>query len=180
MSATASTILPEDFSTNTTDSDRYQWTPGKMFHLVAALNGAPVNIVADTMTGFTLLDVTLEDVRQTPGWGTYQVLVVATYNGEPSKTWYSLDKVGAIMILNGSRADSRAVEDHRGEGIAATRYVFDHNEISDRMRSGKWEVSVGCHGVTVSVRDRETLDFEYWKVPRSVLSNGTAVSGQRA
>lgn len=59
VSYTSCAILASDFSRDTRDQLRRQWTGGKMRHLIAALDGAPVAIIADAQTGFIMGNVRL-------------------------------------------------------------------------------------------------------------------------
>lgn len=149
ISTTGSAINARDFNKNTKDADRDNWISGAMHHLVKALNGAPVAIVLDKHTGFTEVNVTLGGVRQTPGYGTFQVLVQRTFSdGQTGGCWYPLFKVGAVIELGNSRARWTALEAYGEEQTLACRKLQDEMVsdlgVADRyaLPSGKWEARV--------------------------------------
>lgn len=99
MSTTASAIIPQDFCKYIGLTYRDRWSHQAMQCVVDALDGKKVMaITTDTRTGHTLTDVRLLQVGQTPGYGTFRVLV--EYEYEPEKfmrTWYPLLSVGTII-----------------------------------------------------------------------------------
>ena len=157
ISSTGSAITARDFNDNTNDSHRDEWNSGAMHHLVKALKGAPVAVVLDKRTGFVEFNVTLGGVRQTPGYGTYQVLVERTYSdGTTGGCWYPLLKVGAVIVLGESRARWEALESYREERIRAvtklgeklarqlgvnSRYDLPHGKFDARLFPGLVHVS---------------------------------------
>lgn len=119
-STTGSAISPRDFNQNIKDPLRDEWTSGAMHHLTKALNGAPVAVVLDKSTGFAEINVTLGGVRQTPGYGTFQVIVKRVHSdGTQGGCWYPLFKVGTVIELGDSSARWTAVRAYREEQTAA-------------------------------------------------------------
>lgn len=148
-SSTGSAISARDFSDKVADPNRDEWNSGAMHHLVKALNGSPVAIVLDKGTGFTEVNVTLGGVRQTPGYGTFQVLVQRAHSeGTNSDCWYPLFKVGTVIELGDSHARWTALESYRVEKSAAIRRL--RNEMVDELATehlvelpkGTWEASM--------------------------------------
>lgn len=150
-SGTGSAIQARDFNKNTKDPLRDEWGPGAMQHLVNALNGSPVAIVLDKHTGFAEVNVTLGGVRQTPGYGTFQVLVKRVYSdGTTGGCWYPLYQVGTVIVLDrgseGMGARYNALMAYMDERSAASRklqaeMVADAGvEDPSELPRGKWEV----------------------------------------
>lgn len=136
-----STITPQDFSDYTTDKDRHQWTPGKLRHVIAALQGRRCIITAEAQTGFTLIGARLHGLRQTPGYGTYQILVEWEYEpGKSNRTWYSVMSIGAAII--GMDCDLRfpAAELLRNENAAALTAA---REFLPECTYGAWKATPG-------------------------------------
>lgn len=145
-SGTGSAINARDFNSNTKDPHRDEWSSGAMHHLVKALDGAPVAIVLDKYTGFSEVNVTLGGVRQTPGYGTFQVLVQRVYSdGKPGGCWFPLAEVGTVITLGDSNARWTAKDTYREEQTLAVRKLQDQMMadlgIDDRYQlpRGKWE-----------------------------------------
>lgn len=119
-STTAAAINARDFGDRVTEANRDEWRAGAMHHLIKALNDAPVTIVLDTHTGFTQANVTLGGVRQTPGYGTFQVLVESVHSGgTKGRCWHPLHKVGAVIIMGDSAPRWEALRTFREERSAA-------------------------------------------------------------
>ncbi len=98
-----STITPEDFSQRVTDKDRHRWTAGKLRHVSAALDGRRCIITTEERTGHALIGARLHGLRQTPGYGTYQLLIEWEYApGKTQRTWTPIDGIGpAIIAMDG-------------------------------------------------------------------------------
>lgn len=174
MNASGSAINPADFNKNTKDPDRHEWTPGQMRHLVRALGDTPVAIVLEKATGFSLVNVQLRDVRKTPGYGTFQVLVAAPLSdGTIQLCWYSLNNVGTVIILGASRARWTALDTFRKEESAAKRkaYPLWEKQYEGRQQpAGKWTVRSSAYDVTVSFMPDSLRDqYDYWTFPAADL-----------
>lgn len=148
-SNTGSAVNARDFNKNTADTNRDEWLPGAMHHLVKALNGAQVAIVLDKHTGFAEFNVTLGGVRQAPGYGTFQVLVQRAYSdGTTGGCWYPLFKVGTVIELGNSRARWEAMDTY-GEWQTLAICKLQDQMVADlgvedryALPSGKWEARV--------------------------------------
>lgn len=148
-STTGSAISPRDFNKNTKDPLRDEWNSGAMHHLVKALNGQPVAIVLNKATGFVEVNVTLGGVRQTPGYGTFQVLIQRVYSdGTTGGCWYPLFQVGTVIELGDSLARWDAVRAYSEEQTAAIvalqNKMMEELGAKDRysLPRGTWEARV--------------------------------------
>lgn len=104
MTNTYTSITADDFSDNVTDRMRYTWTAEKVWWLAEAQKALPdvrFIVTTDRQTGHAEGPVTIEGVRQTPGYGTHQVLL-RTASGQG--TWHSLTKLGAVIALEDTTA----------------------------------------------------------------------------
>lgn len=145
-SQTTSAILPTDFNKNTADKNRHLWTPGQMRHLIKVLNGHPVILITDNQTGHAQFNVTLEGVRQTPGYGTFQVLIRHEYApGKANRTWTSLYSLGeTIMFMPGAPREVskwKVLDSYREECSAATAYARAKWEAEEPDLYGKYEAT---------------------------------------
>jgi hypothetical protein len=174
-STTGSAITAATFSSSYNDRDRNDWTPGKMIHLIHALDGAPVAIELDTFTGYTQVNVRLTSVRTTPGYGTFQVLVVRVDgDGVERSCWHPLHKVGTVIVLGTGDVRGRALRTAADERTAAIRkaiplLVEAHSDVQDLFTGAEWGVSRYPGHVTVSFRpDRKRhphgsgVRFQHW------------------
>jgi hypothetical protein len=146
LSQTTGTITPMDFNKNTADKNRHLWTPGPMRHLIKVLNGHPVMLVADVQTGHTLFNVTLEGLRRTPGYGTFQVLIRYEYaEGKYNKTWTSLYSLGpAITWMPGAGRENskwKVLDSYREECSKATALARARWEAAGEEAYGKTEAT---------------------------------------
>jgi len=99
-SGTTTTIQASDFHRSTTENLRDQWTEGKMHHLVHALNGHRVTLVAERRTGFTLFNVEL--VTVIPGGGGRSARVQVRHfhsDGTYNLTNYLIFALGPVITL---------------------------------------------------------------------------------
>jgi hypothetical protein len=181
-STSGSAITAADFSSRTTDSDRHRWTPGKMIHLVKALGDTPVAIVLDTYTGNTQVNVRLSGVRQTPGYGSFQVLVTRVDGDDVERgCWHPLDKVGTVIVLGRSNARWDALRSYADERIAAIlnarpKLAALYPETENVESGCTWRVTRFPHRVEVSFDpDRTRFPFSsgvkhhYWTIPLTRL-----------
>ena len=169
-----STIRARDFSRQTTDPLREEWTLGKMRHLIAALEGRTVAIVCDRQTGFTVIGRLERCFHGGPARGP-RVLVVTEHN----RTNYYLRNVGdSIVILDdhtGTKgAKWTALDTYRDEGSAAIAHVRAGitAEGGDPW-AGSWEATIGEHDVTV-VRRGERFAMDLWRVAVRDLATANA------
>lgn len=140
-----STITPQDFSQSMKDRDRDVWTAGKLRHVIAALQGRRCIITAEARTGFTLIGARLRGIRQTPGYGTYQILVEWEYApGKTQGTWYPVGNIGPAII--GMDCPIRATELAMAESSAA---ITAAREFLPECTYGSWKVTPGPDYVTV-------------------------------
>lgn len=134
------TISPRDFATSTTSNEyqRLEFHYGEFRHILAALDGVEVIVVID---GLSLGGVTLEGLRQTPGYGTFQVLVVPSEADRAEGVrpcWYPLGKF-RMIIPTGEKLGSKAArwiadETIRLEGMAAVDlFNARHPELDGMM-----------------------------------------------
>lgn len=152
-------VLASDFSDRTTDVLRHRWTPGKMRHLVAALDGAPVAVTVDRMSGAAMVGVKLiglQAIRMSTRFG---VVIESTYedeNGElkQQRTNYPLDQLGEAIIPLDERGQrgakwealDRQRKEHR---LAISRAQHEHGEVEGRAW-GRWRAESMLHDVYVT------------------------------
>lgn len=116
----SSAIFPKDFHKKTGERDEF--TAGQMRHIIHALMGVKVAVTASEH-GQVLINVELRKLRQTPGYGTFQVLISDPYVPERG-TWTSLSNIKVIIPLT-ARETGRSVKwdvlaSLRDEEMAAT------------------------------------------------------------
>jgi hypothetical protein len=147
MHTTLSTaIKASDFSGKTTDAQRTIWTVGKMRHLIAALDGAEVIVTTDARTGHTVIGAQLVSLRKTPGFGSYDVLVVTEHN----RTWFSLSSIGETIIpldASGKGAKWAALDLYREERSAAIQAAQAANP---SCAWGEWSAEPGHDWIDVA------------------------------
>jgi hypothetical protein len=181
ISSTGSATNARDFSKRTTDPHRDDWNAGAMHHLVQALGDSPVAIVLDKATGFTEVGVTLGGVRQTPGYGTYQVLVQRVHSdGTTSGCWFPLFKVGTVIELKAmGNAHYTALSSYAEEKTRAVRRLQDEMmaelSIQDRYQlpKGTWNASVFNGFVHVSFQPESftgPVEYRWERYASSVLA----------
>lgn len=148
-STSGSAINARDFGQPTTDPNRDEWQAGPMIHLVEALQGRPVTIVLDKRTGYTQVNVILGGVRQTPGYGTFQVLVQSVHeDGTTGRCWHRLPDVGTVIEMGFHRGRWDAMDSYRNERSAAIRKLQDEMVenlgLKDRyeLPRGKWDARI--------------------------------------
>lgn len=164
MSSTASTATPYDFCKDTTSPVRGEWQVGPMRNLIAALNGQKVTICTDRLSGHTLVDVTLEGVRQAPGYGTFQVCVAYEYEpGKVTRTWYPLFKIGPAIVLTDAKglrsAKWDALDSEREEKLAAIKWVRENkaDEIAE-LDVKLWKATTSLDSVRVTAHESRSRD----------------------
>lgn len=138
-SNTASTIRPQDFCQYTNDIFYTRWSREAMECTVDALDGERIlAITIDQRTGHTVTDVTLTGLRNTPGYGSFQVRIEYEYApGESKRTWYPLDSLGVIIAydrpgLRNAKWDATALYRDRGYMGSDMRRAADRRERQDR------------------------------------------------
>lgn len=179
-SACVTAIAARDFNQDTTDSLRDRWSPGALRHLIAAAKGQVVTIVLDARTGNAETGVTLNGVRQTPGYGTFQMLVIyrwGTGENDVNRTWHPVDKMGTILVHDAVTDDVRgkALRTYREEGAAAIeigrkRLAAKYLDMETR---GTWRCLQFADFVDVSFRPESytsPVSFETWRLSLSELA----------
>lgn len=100
ISSCVSALVPSDFYIK--GHDKTLWSRQAIESIIRALGGDRVIVVTNAECGFAEYGVTLDAVRKTPGYGTYQVLVSYEYKeGEFNRTWKSIHGLGAIITIPG-------------------------------------------------------------------------------
>lgn len=136
-----STVTPEDFSHYVTDKDRHVWTAGKLRHVIKALEGRRVVITTEARTGHTLIGARLEGLRQTPGYGTYQILISWEYAaGQVQRTWYHIDGLGPAITAMDAPVKFVVSELARQESSAALKAA---REALPECTYGAWKTTPG-------------------------------------
>ena len=153
MSTTTSScaILARDFSNSMADVLRTRWTAGKMRHVIAALDGTPVAITTDQMSGHTLLGVRLLGLTETFGGG--ECVIIKGADDDPA--WprpvaYSLTTLGeAIIPLSEQTATTGAkwvaLDTYRNERSAAIQRAKRERPDCDY---GRWSAVPGRASVS--------------------------------
>lgn len=166
-------IRPQDFSQIVTDSNYRTWTVGPMRHVIAALDGQPVAITIDKMTGSTRIGVKLVRIQGSRGGGGYDVILEDKF-GNHAFSLFSLGE--AILPLVEETVASKdakwvALDSFREEKSAATRRAQEEHGDG---RYGKWSAAPGYADVTVSFEPQtggapadanqgEKGRFNYWR-----------------
>lgn len=136
----AAAIQASDFSDLTTDTDRNDWTEGKIRHVIAALDGQPVAITVDKMTGHTMIGVRLIAVSAGGGGDHARVAVEAQYeDGTTQRTAFLLFKLGPVITpipqgRTGKDAKWAALDSWRDERSAALEVA--RNERANQLLTG--------------------------------------------
>lgn len=137
--AAPATLMPtairaSDFSSRTTDFDRHRWTVGKMQLTIDALKGAPVVIVVDQQTGFTMVGVTLTRSYH-DSWGGDRVVVRDSFTEHGVA--YRLADIGETIIpLTEQRVKWNALNAARDLEAAAIRKAREAH--GEGRRWGAW------------------------------------------
>jgi hypothetical protein len=139
-------ILASDFSPSTTDKLRRNWSVGKMAHVIAALDGAPVAITTDRQTGHTLVGVQLISAFQGGAGRGPRVQVRMTHtDGTTQDTNYYLWNVGEAIIpmerAEGSDAKWKALESFRRQCSEAIKAAQEEHGESEGRAWGSWEAT---------------------------------------
>ena len=103
---TAQTVKAQDFSSYTTDNNRFNWTARKMEILVESLTpGATVAVEVDKMTGHTVIGRLIGVLDGIPGRGSRVTIETDLRDGSTQRTNYLLSNVGtSILILAGDES----------------------------------------------------------------------------
>lgn len=152
-------ILASDFSRSTKDVLRNQWTAGKLRHLIAALDGQPVAIVTDGMTGSTLVGVTLERlVGKMHGTGHNVVIASTLPDGTVQRTAHRIEALGLAIIPLTPEPGTKgakwvALDSYREEASAVIRMAAARGAEAGRELSwGAWETLALADGVSAFYR----------------------------
>lgn len=165
--ATSSVIDPKDFQSNLHPSKynhlhKSYWNDGPLRHVVKALAGTPVVIVADNMTGFTLVGAVLVDVRGR-GINGHGVAISTECSKHPQNpqgiTVYDVRNIGIIIPMQDTTHGIKdlAVQSERRE-LELARKVYESRIPADRP-AGHADAQCFTHEVHVSwetnsMRDR--------------------------
>lgn len=135
-------ILASDFSDRVTDTLRDRWTFGKMRHVIGALDGSPVAITTDNLSGHTLLGVRLTGLTETINCGP---CVVIDGDGPewPRPCAYPLRSLGSAIVPLDSETGARgakwtALDTYRTESSAAIAQAKQDRPECDY---GKWSAT---------------------------------------
>ncbi len=143
-------IRAQDFSDKTTDPNRSTWTPGKLRHVIAALDGQPVIITTDAQTGHTLVNVTLVGIRE--GFShQWELGIRSVYSdGTESTLYHLMFKLGDTIIpLGQTNAKWAAVRSYSDEKSFAVELAqHEHGDAEGRAWGG-WESTTGANSVHV-------------------------------
>ncbi len=150
-SVTTCAIRAQDFSSNTTDPNRTQWTAGKLRHVIAALHETPVVIVADRTTGHSLVNVHLTGIRE--GFSHSLEIGVRQDFGGTSTVWHLAFNLGDTIIpLDGGLKDAKwiALGTWHNETTSAIELAMaEHGECEGRSW-GEWRTTAGRDNVAVT------------------------------
>lgn len=157
LSTTGSVINARDFDSNVTNPNRDLWNGGAMRHLIAALDGGPVAIVTDKLTGFTEVNVILGGVRQSS-----EVRIDYRWDtgvGEVNRIWHHLTKIGTVVILgHNNNARWTAFDTYRTERMNATLRARDELAAelgTEEIPVGKWSCTQGADRIDVYFRSKD-------------------------
>lgn len=145
MSTTAQTITTRDFDKSTTSVFYDRWCREAMECVVDALDGRKViAVTTDTMTGHTVCDVALTEIRQAPYGGGYQVLVEYEYEpGKFNRTWTPFEKIGQIVVKEEmgkyGKWDAVRLWSERGYAGAAMSRSMERNRVRDAAARARRE-----------------------------------------
>lgn len=163
-----SAIYAKDFTSNLHDKSaaggtKHSWNAGGLRHVVKVLQGRPVAIELDTMTGYTQVNVTLVDVRSRMSGGEgLAVADPATASAQNPRgiTVFPVRKVGVIIPLVGGFGSDKyaAIDSERREhGIARELFYAETGKLSN----GAYEQTSGMYSVTASHRPSTFRDGSY-------------------
>jgi len=149
VTATSSVIDPKDFSSNLHPGEhnhlhKSYWNDGPLRHVVEALAGTPVVIVADNMTGFTLVGAVLVDVRGR-GLNGHGVAISTESCKTPQNpqgiTVYNVRKIGIIIPMQDTTHGIRelAIGSERRE-LELARQIYTAS-LPEERAAGRVEVT---------------------------------------
>lgn len=166
-------IRARDFSDKTTDFLRDRWTAGKLRHVIAALDRREVAITVETLTGHTVMGVTLVGLSS-------DRLYIA-YGGAMGTTAHFIPSLGdTITPLDDPSATKgakwTAVETWLGEKCAAIRVAKEEHGECEGRTDGRWEATP--QGSSVHVRYTPAHEGAsrraWWPIPLSALGEDAA------
>jgi len=158
LATTTCAVKASDFSHRTTDPQRTEWTAGKLRHLIAALDGAPVIVIAESRTGHTLVGVELVGLRSSFASSNVEVGIRSQYaDGSGSTIWHLAFNLGNTIIpLGDSQAKWTALRTYGDEQfVAIQRAQAEHGECEGRAW-GEWDATLGHHHVNVTYTPHTT------------------------
>lgn len=137
-------ILARDLCDNVHDVNRDNWTGGKMYHVVKALQGATVAITTDKSTGHTVINARLLSVRPSGGGYDARVVYATTLSdGSEQRTAARVSDIGTILVLDqaGTRSGKWAAkESYRNHQSAAI--LLAQAKYGDTHAFGQWRATV--------------------------------------
>ena len=148
------TVKAQDFASRTNDSQYESWTEGKLRHLIAALDGRPVALIADRQTGHTAVGVKLIELRYS-GADARLVYEWVGNDGKSYRTATLLFKLGDTIIpivdtTVGGGAKWRALETYRKECTAAVMLCQKLHGEPEGRKWGTWASYCTGRGVMVT------------------------------
>jgi hypothetical protein len=149
---TTCAVKASDFSHRTTDPQRTEWTAGKLRHLIAALDGAPVIVTVDRQTGHTLVGVELVGLR-----ASFMSIRSQYADNSGDVVWHLAFSLGDTIIpLVDNQAKWNALRSYGDEQSAAIqRAQAEHGEPEGRSW-GEWDATLGHHHVNVTYAPHTT------------------------
>lgn len=103
---------------------RYDWTIGKMRHLIAALDGAEVAVVVDKHNGYTMIGHLIDTFEDDIGSGPQVTVETSRLHGRVDRFSYRLLEIGTIIELSAdAEAKWVAIESYRAETERAIEHA---------------------------------------------------------
>lgn len=177
MNSTSTTVIrARDFSDSTTDADRDTWTLGKLRHVIAALDGAPVAITVDRLTGHTEVGVRLVGIACGRFVDHGPVVERTLSDGTTQRTIFSRHSIGdTITPLDRSSAKWTATDSVRNEASAAIRLARAEHEAAHAY--GRWTATPGLDYVDVTYTPQNgpgAGERGWWRYSLAALAAVTA------
>ncbi|MEU7631665.1 hypothetical protein AB0C34_17005 [Nocardia sp. NPDC049220] len=149
MLTTPIAIYAADFSDRGAGNDRHLWTPGNLRHVVAALDGAPVVLTTDKLTGHTRIGVTLKEVVLNSYAAGRNALIYTDKFGDHAVSCTDLGPAIVPITEFAAGHDPKwvALETVRNECSAAIDYIKDRDH--DGKLTGRYTAKPGLRWVDV-------------------------------
>lgn len=158
LATTTCAVKASDFSHRTTELQRNEWTAGKLRHLIAALDGAPVIVIAEGRTGHTLVGVELVGLRASFASSNVEVGIRSQYaDNSGGVVWHLAFSLGDTIIpLVDNQAKWNALRTYGDEQSAAIqRAQAEHGECEGRAW-GEWDATLGHRHIGVTYTPHTT------------------------